>query len=158
MCLYETSVSKEVEYVLELTKAVFVIAQDQEQVDKIIEIKSKIPQVRNVIFIESKGMRGYVKDPWFLHIEELLSMGKEFENKEPELFEKNLWEVKPDDICQLTMTSGTTKLPKFAMLTYRNFIKMILGITGVDPIEEGDDYLSFISPGLESNGLLPWPR
>jgi len=146
VCLYETSVSREVEYVLDLTKAIFVIAQDQEQVDKIIEIRSKIPQVRNVIFIESKGMRGYVKDHWFLHIEELLSMGKEFENEEPGLFEKILWEGKPEDICQLTMTSGTTKLPKFAMLTHMNFIKMILGIVGVDPIEEGDDYLSFISP------------
>jgi long-chain acyl-CoA synthetase len=146
ICLYQTSVAREIEYTLDYTKASFVVAQDQEQVDKIIEIRDRIPFVKKVIFIDPEGMRGYLKDPWFISIDEVLNLGKAHEKNHPDLFEKVLWKGKSDNPCHLTLTSGTTKIPKTSVLTHTNFINMILSIVEIDPIYEEDDYLSFLAP------------
>ncbi|MBW1786433.1 MAG: AMP-binding protein, partial [Deltaproteobacteria bacterium] len=145
-CIYQTSVPKEIEHVLSYTKAVFMVAQDQEQVDKVIEVRDKVPSIRKVIFIDPKGMRGYLKDDWFIHIDDLLDKGREFEKNNPGLFEETVRRGQSDDVCHLALTSGTTKLPKIAMLTHRNFINMILSAIEVDPIQDQDDYVSFLPP------------
>jgi long-chain acyl-CoA synthetase len=142
--IYQTSLPDEIGGILEYLNVGIVFCNDQEQVDKVAEVRDRIPGVKKVIYEDPRGMRGYQADDWFMSIEELYALGEETHDKVPELFNNLVDEGKPDDVCHLCLTSGTTGLPKGAMLTHRNYINMGLQITKVDPLEETDEYLSFL--------------
>ncbi len=142
--IYQTSLPEEIGGILNYLGVTIVFCSDQEQVDKVVEIRASIPCVKKVIYEDPRGMRGYRSDKWFLHIEELYRLGDEVHDEEVTLFDSLVDASKPDDVCHLCLTSGTTGLPKGAMLTHRNYINMGLQLTKVDPLEETDEYVSFL--------------
>ena len=141
--VYQSSLPPEIAYMLQYTGASVVLAEDQEQVDKLYEIRSEIPHVRYVIYEDEKGMRGY-KDPWLLSFAEVLERGREHRRKHPDAVERLLLEASPEEVCHLSSTSGTTGRPKAAMLRHRNLIHMGVALQEVDPLLPTDDYLSFL--------------
>jgi long-chain acyl-CoA synthetase len=142
--IYQTSLPDEIGGILEYLNVSVVFCSDQEQVDKVAEVRDRIPGVKKVIYEDPRGMRGYQADDWFMSIEQLYTLGEQFHRENPELFDALVDLGKPDDVCHLCLTSGTTGLPKGAMLTHRNYINMGLQLTKVDPLEETDEYLSFL--------------
>jgi len=142
--VYPSSVPPEIAYVLDYTDAAFVLAEDQEQVDKLLEIRDQIPKVRKVIYEDPRGMRGYRADDWFLSFQEVLELGREHRKRHPRAFEERLAAGKPDDVAHFSLTSGTTGKPKAAMLSHKNLIHMGVALQEVDPLEPTDDYLSFL--------------
>jgi long-chain acyl-CoA synthetase len=142
--IYQTSLPDEIGGILNYLGVTVVFCNDQEQVDKVVEIRKTIPQVKRVIYEDPRGMRGYRDDQWFMTIEELYRLGEELHQADPDLFTHLVDAAKPDDVCHLCLTSGTTGLPKGAMLTHRNYINMGLQLTKVDPLEETDEYVSFL--------------
>ena len=142
--VYASSVRDEVKYLLEYSEAVVVLAEDQEQVDKVVDVKAELPNLQKIIFEDARGMRSYLEDDLFLSWEGLLELGKTLNDKEPTLFEQHVAQGKPDDVCHLSATSGTTGRPKAAMLSHRNYLSMGYALHRVDPIAEGDDYVSFL--------------
>ncbi len=142
--IYQTSLAEELDGILDYLDVTIVFCNDQEQVDKVVEVRDKLPQVRKVIYEDPRGMRSYRDDDWFMFIEDLYLLGEERHTKEPELFSELVSEGKADDVCHFCLTSGTTGLPKGSMLTHRNYINMGLQITAVDPLDETDEYLSFL--------------
>jgi long-chain acyl-CoA synthetase len=142
--IYQTSLPEEIGDIINYLDVKVVFCNDQEQVDKVAEVREKIPQVRKLIYEDPRGMRSYQSDDWFLFIEDLYTLGEQLHADNPELFESLVDEGKPDDVCHFCLTSGTTGLPKGAMLTHRNYINMGLQLTEVDPLEETDEYLSFL--------------
>jgi long-chain acyl-CoA synthetase len=142
--LYQTSLPDEIAAILKYMKVKFVFCDDQEQVDKLVEIRTKIPNVRKVIFEDTRGMRSYKSDDWFMHIKDLYELGETARKKDPELFDKLIDSGKPDDVCHLCLTSGTTGLPKGTMMTHKNYINMGVQITSADPLAETDEYVSFL--------------
>jgi len=119
--VYQSSLPAEIAYMLQYAGASIVLAEDQEQVDKLYEIRSEIPKVRHVIYEDPKGMRSY-RDPWLLSFEEVLERGREHRRKYPDAVERLLLEASPEEVCHLSSTSGTTGRPKAAMLRHRNLI------------------------------------
>ena len=142
--IYQTSLPEEIGDIINYLDVKVVFCNDQEQVDKVAEVREKIPQVRKLIYEDPRGMRSYQSDDWFLFIEDLYALGEQLHADNPELFESLVDEGQPDDVCHFCLTSGTTGLPKGAMLTHRNYINMGLQLTEVDPLEETDEYLSFL--------------
>ncbi|MBT8329919.1 MAG: AMP-binding protein [Desulfofustis sp.] len=142
--IYQTSLPEEIGDIINYLDVKIVFCNDQEQVDKVAEVRKKIPQVKKLIYEDPRGMRSYQSDDWFLFIEDLYALGKQLHADNPELFESLVDEGKPDDVCHFCLTSGTTGLPKGAMLTHRNYVNMGLQLTEVDPLEETDEYLSFL--------------
>lgn len=142
--IYQTSLPHEIGDILDYLGVSIVFCSDQEQVDKVVEVREKIPNVKKVIYEDPRGMRDYRSDDWFMVIDDLYRLGEEAHQEAPELFDALLDEGKPDDVCHLCLTSGTTGLPKGAMLTHRNYINMGLQLTQVDPLAETDEYLSFL--------------
>jgi long-chain acyl-CoA synthetase len=142
--VYQTSLPEEIAGILDYLKVKVVFCSDQEQVDKLVEVRHKLPRVVRVIYEDPRGMREYGSDPWFMAVEELYCLGEERQRLEPQRFGELLSQGRPDDVCHLCLTSGTTGLPKGAMLTHRNYINMGLQLTEVDPLEESDEYLSFL--------------
>jgi long-chain acyl-CoA synthetase len=142
--IYQTSMPDEIAHIIQYLKISFVFCDNQEQVDKIIEIRDQVPNVKKVIFEDPRGMRDYMSDDWFISIEDVYKLGDALHNDEPELFESLVDKGKPDDVCHLCLTSGTTGLPKGTMLTHKNYINMGLQITEVDHLEPTDEYVSFL--------------
>jgi long-chain acyl-CoA synthetase len=142
--IYQTSMPHEIAQILQSLKVTAVFCDNQEQVDKVLEVRDQIPNVQRVIFEDPRGMRGYRSDDWFIDIRELYRLGDLEHAKNPTLFESLVDQGKPDDVCHLCLTSGTTGLPKGTMLTHKNYINMGIQLTEVDPLEPTDEYVSFL--------------
>ena len=142
--IYQTSLPDEIAKILEYLDVSVVFCDDQEQVDKLIEVRDQIPKVKRVLYEDPRGMRDYRSDDWFLFIDDLYELGKQAHQEDPRRFEELVDQGQPDDVCHLCLTSGTSGLPKGAMLTHRNYINMGVQLTKADPLEEGDEYVSFL--------------
>jgi len=141
--LYQDSTLKEVSYIIDHSDASFVLAEDQEQVDKILDMKEQLPKVRYIIYSDPRGMRGY-KQPFLLDFKEVENFGRELEQRDPGLFAKNVAASKYEDLAFICYTSGTTGFPKGAMLSFRNFLSMAANLMEVDNKFEKDEFVSFL--------------
>ncbi len=141
--LYQDSTLKEVAYIIDHSDSTFVVAEDQEQVDKILDMQEELPKVRYVIYSDPRGLRGY-RDPKLLDFDTVESFGREQEEKDPGLFEKMVDETSWEDIALICYTSGTTGFPKGSLLSYQNLLSMAKNLHQIDPKREGDDYVSFL--------------
>jgi len=142
--IYQTTMPDEIAQLLKYLKATVVFCNDQEQVDKIVEVRDRVPLVKKVIYENPRGMRDYKTDDWFMFIENVYEIGEKVHSENPDLFESSVDSGKPDDACHLCLTSGTTGLPKGTILTHKNYISMGLQITQVDSLEPTDEYVSFL--------------
>ena len=141
--LFQDSLIEEVRYILDHSDTKLIVGEGQEEVDKFLSIKEKCPKVKRMIWDDPKGMRTY-DDPSLISLKEVMKIGKEVEKREPELFEHLVMEGKGDDICLLFYTSGTTSLPKGALLTHYNMLTMGQNLMRVDPYFETDDFVSYL--------------
>jgi long-chain acyl-CoA synthetase len=141
--LYQDSTLKEVSYVIDHSDSTFVVAEDQEQVDKILDMKDQLPKVRYIVYTDPRGMRGY-KEPCLLDFKEVETHGRELEQREPDRYEKNVAAGRWEDLALICYTSGTTGFPKGAMLSFRNLLTMAANLMEVDPKLETDEFVSFL--------------
>lgn len=145
--IYQDSILTEVAYVIDHSEAKFVVAEDQEQTDKVLDMKNELPRVKKIIYTDPKGMRNY-DDPLLIYFPDVEDLGREYEEQNPEAFEQSVDRLTPEDIALVAYTSGTTGNPKGSLLTHANMLKMALNLCRVDPKQPGDDFVSFLP--------LPW--
>ena len=144
--LFTTALAGELSSVLNRIQAAYVVAQDQEQVDKLLDTRKKLPHVRRVIYIDPTGMRTYRDNPWLISFKDLLELGRKLDEEHPERFEQELWKGRPDGVAVMSMTSGTTGLSKLAMLTHRNFTEMARKWLETAPLGIGSNWMSISPP------------
>ncbi|UCF73170.1 MAG: AMP-binding protein [Deltaproteobacteria bacterium] len=143
---FTSAVAKELAFGLSRVQAVFVIVEDQEQVDKLLEVRDELSFVKKVIYIDPTGMRTYTNEPWLMSFKELLELGADLDRDNPNLFVDELRKGKPDEVALMIMTSGTTGLPKLAMITHENFTEMARKWLETAPIGIGDNWISITPP------------
>jgi long-chain acyl-CoA synthetase len=141
--LYHDSTPLEVAGAIAQFDVSFVIAEDQEQVDKLLEQQEKLPKLRRIIYIQSRGMRKYSSDllTSFAAVQEF---GTIHGTQQPELFDTLVAAGKADDTAIICLTSGTTGTPKGAMLSFRNLISMSIAFNEADPKKAGDEFVSLL--------------
>ena len=118
--IYPTNPQAEVEYLLGDSGAVVLVAEDQEQVDKALAVIDRCPELRRVVYVEPRGIRGRYDHPALMSWEEFLASGAEHRAAHPGAVERLAASAEPEDLATLIYTSGTTGPPKGAMLTVSN--------------------------------------
>ncbi|MCX5862427.1 MAG: AMP-binding protein [Deltaproteobacteria bacterium] len=141
--LFQDCLMDEVKYIVDHSDSKFYVAEGQEEVDKALAIKDQCPKLKKIIWDDPKGLRHY-DDPMLISLEEVMRIGREREAQEPGLFDKLVSQGKGDDICLLFYTSGTTSLPKGALLTHYNMLTMGQNLMRVDPCTATDDFVSYL--------------
>jgi long-chain acyl-CoA synthetase len=143
--LFTSSVAEELCTSIKRVSAPIVIVQDQEQVDKLIDVKEKLPHIQKVIYIDPTGMTSYESDPWLISFAKLLQLGEEFNRDNPHYVAEEINKCRPDDIAVMIQTSGTTGIPKLAMLSHRNLLQMAMQWTEAESLKAGQNWVS-LSP------------
>ena len=146
--LYTDSIPSELQYIIDHSDAKIVMADDQEQMDKILSIKDQIPKVEKIVYWIAKGMWNY-DDPWLIGFDDIMELGKAYEAAHPNFFEEWIDKTKLDDVAVLLYTSGTTGLPKGSTVTYKNLLSLFHGWDAALPWNEKDENLSFSATGLD---------
>ena len=141
--IYTTNAPEQCGYVVQNSDARFYIAENEEQFDKTLKFRKDTPHLEKVIVIEMEGLKRY-KDPLLMSFDDLLKLGKEYDEKHPGFFEQRVSEVKPEDLAVLIYTSGTTGPPKGAMLTHGNLLFMSEGMIACIPVSGASETLSFL--------------
>ncbi len=145
--IYQDSVLKEISYIINLSRSKFVVAEDQEQCDKILDMIDELPSVQYIIYHDPKGMRVY-DDPKLLFFPEVEKLGREYEKEHPDFFEQQVEATKETDVAAICTTSGTTGNPKLSLLSHLNMVSMAHNLGEVDKKYETDEFVSFLP--------LPW--
>ena len=141
--LFQDCMIDEVEFISKHSESTFYIAEGQEETDKAIWVKDKCPLIKWVIWEDPKGMR-YYDEPFLKSFTEVQELGREYEKEHAGLFEEMIQQGRAEDVCLVFYTSGTTALPKGAVLTHRNMLCMGRNLLWVDPVGENDEFLSFL--------------
>lgn len=151
--LFTDATPAEMAYVIEHSDATFVLAKDQEQCDKMLEIRDRIPNVRKIIYWDDQGLWNY-DDPWLMPFEEVQALGRELVAREPGRFDTEVALGSADDLAMLCYTSGTTGLPKGVMLSHGNIMSTIDLYHKVDPRRDTDNHVSFLPLGWIAEPIL----
>jgi long-chain acyl-CoA synthetase len=141
--LFQESLVEEVKYIVDHSDTKFLFGEGQEEVDKAISIFDECPKLEKVIWDDPKGMRNYDQD-YLISFKEVQALGRELDKKKPGFFEDTINKGHGDEVALLFYTSGTTALPKGALLSHYNLLRMGRNLMSVDPCFETDDFVSYL--------------
>jgi long-chain acyl-CoA synthetase len=141
--VYQDSVAEEMHYPLEHAEVGFAVVQDQEQVDKLLSIKDRLPNLKVMVYDEPRGVRDY--DHPFLHAyEDVLKMGDGALSKTPSLIDDEIDKGKGSDVSIIPYTSGTTGSPKGVLLSFDNVLKMAYNGARFEGLRYTDESLAYL--------------
>jgi long-chain acyl-CoA synthetase len=144
--LYPDLSPAEIKTMAEHSEARFAIAEDQEQVDKFLQIKGGLPNLKKVVYWNYKGLAHY-HDPLLTGLREILQYGEKYEQEHPGLFEQTIASGRADEVCSLIYTSGTTgDIPKGVVHTYRTMRAGVDHYLRIDPWTERDNIVPSLPP------------
>ena len=145
--IYQDSLGEEVTFLLNIAEARIIVAEDEEQVDKLRELIDETPSVRHIVYCDPRGIRKY-DDPRLIDISLVYQLGTEVDAATPELYEQELNAGRGADVAVLCTTSGTTARPKLSMMQAGPFLDHCSAYLRRDPKQAGDNYVSVLP--------LPW--
>ena len=141
--IYPTDSAEQVAFLLNDSQSRFVIVENDEQLDKFLEIRDRTPDVRKCIVLEREGLRGFVDDG-VMFLDDLYQLGNRAHTEIPERFEREVAASTPGDTAILIYTSGTTGQPKGAMISHENLVFSVQSGLTMLPVAEGDEQLCFL--------------
>ena len=143
--LYPTNPPAEVKYLLGHSESQILFAEDQEQVDKALEVLQDLPDLKKIIYFEDKGLFRYESEK-LMKWEDFLEIGKTEFEKDKEFVNSRIDEIKSEDIALMIYTSGTTGPPKGSMLSHGNleWVSSIIPEISFTPGIDNPEYLSYL--------------
>jgi long-chain acyl-CoA synthetase len=141
--VYQDSIARELQYVWSHAEAAVIVAEDQEQVDKIISLRDQLPHLRHVIYDDPRGLNRYRFD-WLKSFEDVEEMGRQHAAQHPGAFEAEVDRGRPDDVAMICYTSGTTGNPKGAMLTHTNVVATARTFMAAEDVRPNDEWLCYL--------------
>jgi long-chain acyl-CoA synthetase len=141
--IYPTDAAAQAEYLLADSGSVFVFVEDEEQLDKILEVRERLPKLRKIIVFDMDGLRDF-DDAQVMSLDALRALGADYDEKHEGVWEKRLASRKPEDLAILVYTSGTTGKPKGAMISHRNILATLDGYQGAFAQGSQDERMAFL--------------
>ena len=141
--LYQDSIEREMEYIVDHAEARFAIVEDQEQVDKLLHVRARCPRLEMIVYDDPRGMRAY-SEPFLMSLEQLQEAGRKFSIGHPSYIEDELEKGHVDDPAIICYTSGTTGTPKGAVLTHRNLIVTATNAAEFEGLRDDEEVLSYL--------------
>jgi long-chain acyl-CoA synthetase len=141
--LYQDSIEKEMAFVVDHAEARFAIAEDQEQVDKLLHVKARCPRLEHVVYDDPRGMRAY-REPYLISLADLMERGRRFGSEHPTFLDDEIRKGTPDDVAIMLYTSGTTGTPKGTMLTHRNLVETARSAVAAEGLSRDEETLAYL--------------
>jgi len=141
--VYPTDAPDQVEYLINDSGTRFYFAEDEEQLDKVLEVRERAPTLEKTIILDMEGLRS-LDDDQCMSFEALLELGREYGERHPDAWSYAIEAANPEDLMVLTYTSGTTGRPKGAMISQRNMMFMMETLQHTFGIFDTDEQLGFL--------------
>ena len=151
--LYQDAVATEMTFVMQDAEITVAFAENQEQVDKLLEVRETVPSIRTIIYDDPRGLRNY-NQPGLISVEQLLEQGAAWDKAHPQAWDAMVAAVKPADVSVILYTSGTTGKPKGVCQTHSSFIGAARGATEVDKLGPNDSIISYLPPAWVGDHLF----
>jgi long-chain acyl-CoA synthetase len=139
--VYPTSPPAEVEYVLDHSESVVVIVEDEEQLDKALEVRSRLPRLRQIVVIDPRLVTAALDDPGVMSFAELEELGASHDAGD---YADQVARLDPADLATIVYTSGTTGPPKGAMLSHTNLLAAARSFSAIGDVDGRDEILSYL--------------
>jgi long-chain acyl-CoA synthetase len=155
--LYSDAAAQEMVFVIQNAEIEFAIAEDQEQVDKLLEVKGECPKLAHIYFDDARGLRNYTQ-PGLESYDSLQAAGREFDARNPDFYLGEVEKGQPSDTAAMFFTSGTTGHPKGVVLTHANLItaaRMGAEMEGLTPDEE---VLAYMPPAWIGQNIFSYAQ
>ena len=151
--MYQDAVATEMAFVLQDAEVHFVFAENQEQVDKMLELRETVPGLTHIIYDDPRGLRKYTQ-PGLISVAELMALGREHSKSHPQLVAESIKAGQSDDVAVILYTSGTTGRPKGVCQTHASFIGSAQGGVETDGLNSRDNVLSYLPPAWVGDFLF----
>ncbi|WP_171961931.1 AMP-dependent synthetase/ligase [Bordetella trematum] len=155
--LYQDAVAQEMVYVLQDAEISVAVVENQEQVDKMLEVREDCPALKHVVYDDPRGMRNY-HDPMLLSFETLEQTGRQHADKHPDFYLQTARNVKPDDTAAMFYTSGTTGKPKGVVLTHHALIDRARAVAEMEGLGDREDVLAYLPPAWIGQNMFSYTQ
>ena len=155
--LYQDAVAQEMTFVLENAEIRFAIVEDQEQVDKLLEIKGQCPQLQHILYDDPRGLRHYTQTG-IQSLDEVMEMGRIRDRNQPDFLDREIAMGRPEDVAVMLYTSGTTGQPKGVCQTHAAFITAAKCGCEFDKLGPDDEILSYLPMAWVGDHLFSYAQ
>jgi long-chain acyl-CoA synthetase len=155
--LYQDAVANECVFPINNAEVRFAVVEDQEQVDKMLEIREQCPQLQHVFYDDPRGLRNY-DEPGLAAVDELLGSGRAFAQVHPQFFTDEVAKAKPDDVAAMFFTSGTTGNPKGVVHTHFTLLNRADVGARFDKLGPTDEVLAYLPPAWIGQNIFSYAQ
>lgn len=155
--LYQDAVGAECVFPITNADVRFAMVEDQEQVDKLMEIRSQCPQLASIIYDDPKGLRNY-DEPGLVSLDALIASGQAFAGRQPDFFLAEIEKAQPDDVAAMFFTSGTTGNPKGVVHTHNTLLDRAEAGAEFDKLTHSEEVLAYLPPAWIGQNIFSYAQ